>query len=83
MWIYLIEKKSEVITQFKKLTLHIEKQNECKLKKMRTNGGGEYTFMEFIRYFNVAGIDHEVIASYTSRDGARDFKLWRQYICVV
>lgn len=43
MWIHLIEKKSEVFTQFKKFKLHVEKQSECKLKKLRTDGGGEYT----------------------------------------
>lgn len=41
IWIYLIERKSEVFTQFKRFKLHVEKQSGCKLKKLRTGGGGE------------------------------------------
>lgn len=47
MWIYLIERKSGV---FKKFILHVEKQSGCKLKKLRTDSGGEYTSREFARF---------------------------------
>lgn len=56
MWIYLIEKKSEVFTQFKKFKLHVKKQSEYKLKKLRNDGGGEYTSREFARFCNKESI---------------------------
>ena len=65
MWIYLIEKKSKVFKQFKKFKLHVGKQSECKLKKLRTDGGGQYTFIKFSRFYNEECIKHEVIAPYT------------------
>ena len=64
IWIYLIETKSEVFAQFKKFKLHVEKQSECKLKKLRIDGGVEYTSREFAIFCTDEGIEHEVIASY-------------------
>lgn len=64
MWNYLIESRSEVFTQFKKFKLHVEKQSGCKLKKLRTNDGDEYTSRKFARFFNEEGIKHEVMAPY-------------------
>lgn len=56
MWIYLIEKKSEVFIFFKKFKLLVEKKSGCKLKKLRINGGGEYTYVEFAKLCNKEGI---------------------------
>lgn len=39
--------------------------SECKLKRLITDDGGEYTSMEFARFCNEEGIEHEVIAPYT------------------
>jgi len=38
MWNYLIEGKSDVFTQFKKFKLLVEKQVDCSIKKLRTDG---------------------------------------------
>ena len=65
IWIYIIERKSEVFTQFKKFKLHAEKQSGCKLKKLRTDGGGEYMSAEFAKFCNEEGIKHEIIVPYT------------------
>lgn len=46
-----------------KFKLHVEKQSGCKLKKLRTDGGGEYT-REFARFCNEEGIEHEFITPY-------------------
>lgn len=67
MWIYIIKRKSEVLTQFKRFKLHVEKQSECNIKIMRTDSGGEYTSMEFARLCNDEGIKHEIIAQYTPK----------------
>lgn len=64
IWIYLIERKSEVITQFKRFNLTIEKQSECNIKKLRTARGGEYTSTVFEIFCNDEGIKHEVISPY-------------------
>lgn len=37
------------------------------MKKLRTDGGGEYTSREFARFCNDEGIKHVVIAPYTSQ----------------
>lgn len=65
MWIYLVERKSDVFIQFNKFKLHVEKQSEYKLKKLRTVGESEYTSREFARFCNEEGIEHEVITPYT------------------
>jgi hypothetical protein len=67
MWIYIIERKSEVFTQFKKFKLHVETLSGCRLEKLRTDSGSEYTSREFARFCNDEGIKHEVISPYTSQ----------------
>lgn len=51
IWIHLMEKKSEVFIHFKKFKLLVEKQVECGIKRLRTNGGGEYTSTEFAQFY--------------------------------
>lgn len=65
MWVYLIELKSEVFTQFKKFKLQVEKQSGCKLQKLRIDGGDEYTSIEFETFYTNEVIEHEFIAPYT------------------
>ncbi|GAU44851.1 hypothetical protein TSUD_112250 [Trifolium subterraneum] len=50
VWIYMIEKKSEVFTKFKKFKLQVERESECSIKKLRTDGGGEYVSNEFAKF---------------------------------
>lgn len=45
--------------------MHVKKQNGCKLKKLRTNGDGEYISREFEIFCTEEGIEHEVIAPFT------------------
>lgn len=49
----------------KKLKLHVKKQSGCELKKLITDGEGEYISMKSARYCNDEGIKHEVIAHFT------------------
>lgn len=46
-WIYLIDKKSDVFTQFKKFKRVVDKQSDCSIYKLRIDGGGEYISCEF------------------------------------
>ncbi|KAK2446029.1 hypothetical protein QL285_016886 [Trifolium repens] len=65
VWLHLIEKKSEVFTKFKKFKALVEKQSSCSVKKLRIDGGGEYTSLEFAKLCEEEGIVHEVTAPYT------------------
>ncbi|GAU51473.1 hypothetical protein TSUD_95880 [Trifolium subterraneum] len=65
VWIYMIEKKSEVFTRFKKFKLQVERESECSIKKLRTDGGGEYTSNEFAKFCEQEGIIHDITAPYT------------------
>jgi transposase InsO family protein len=65
VWLYLIEKKSDVFTKFKKFKTLVENQSGFSVKKLRTDGGGEYTSHEFAKFCEDEGIEHEVTAPYT------------------
>ncbi|GAU37126.1 hypothetical protein TSUD_278780 [Trifolium subterraneum] len=65
VWLYLIEKKSEVFIKFKKFKSLVEKQSGCSLKKLRTDGGGEYTSLEFAKFCEDERIVHEITSPYT------------------
>lgn len=65
MWVYLLQKKSEVFAVFKEFKQLAEKQCGGSIKKLRTDGGGEYTSLELDRLCKDEGIEHVVIAPYT------------------
>jgi hypothetical protein len=65
LWLYLIKRKADVFDVFRKFKLMVEKQSGCKLKVLRTDGGGEYTSREFGAFCEQEGIIHEVVAPYT------------------
>jgi len=64
-WIYLLAKKSDVFGVFKKFRLLVQSESGKMISKLRTDGGGEYTSIEFNDFCSSNGINHEVIASYT------------------
>ncbi|GAU25658.1 hypothetical protein TSUD_265850 [Trifolium subterraneum] len=72
VWIYMIEKKSEVFTKFKKFKLQVERESECSIKKLRTDGGGEYTSNEFAKFCEQQDIIHEITAPYTPQHNGID-----------
>jgi len=43
MWIYLIKRKSEVLSVFRKFKSMVERQSGSNIKILRSNGGGKYT----------------------------------------
>lgn len=67
MRIYFMEKKSEVFNPFKGFKLLVEKQVEYSIEKLRTDGGGEYTFNEFAQFREKEGIENENITPYTPK----------------
>lgn len=83
MWTYLIARKCEVFIQFKKFKLHVEKQSGCKLKKLKTDSGCEYTSREFSRFCNKEGIKHEVIAVYTPQQNVITYRRNRSILNMI
>ncbi|GAU40628.1 hypothetical protein TSUD_190050 [Trifolium subterraneum] len=65
IWTYLINKKSDVLSVFKKFKSVVERQSGHKLKVLRTDGGGEYVSHDFAELCESEGIVHEVIPPYT------------------
>ncbi|GAU29060.1 hypothetical protein TSUD_278170 [Trifolium subterraneum] len=65
IWTYLINKKSDVLSVFKKFKSVVERQSGHKLKVLRTDGGGEYVSHDFAELCESEGINHEVIPPYT------------------
>jgi transposase InsO family protein len=64
-WVTLIKFKTEVFTEFQKFKVKAEKQSGQKIKILRTDGGGEYNSIEFQKFRDDNGIEHEVTAPYT------------------
>lgn len=65
LWVYLMNKKSEVLAVFKRFKTMCEKQSGKALKILRTDGGGEYTSHAFQQFCDEEGIIHDMIAPYT------------------
>jgi hypothetical protein len=56
-----------VLQQFKSFKIMVEKQSERQIKILRSDGGGEYTSHDFKEFCAANGIQHEVIAPYTTQ----------------
>lgn len=55
-----MENQSEIFTNFKRFKLLVEKQAECKIKRLRIDGDGEYTSIEFTQW-EKEGVEHAII----------------------
>ncbi|XP_022753636.1 uncharacterized protein LOC111301927 [Durio zibethinus] len=64
-WIYFMKQKSEVANVFWKFKAWIENQSGCKIKIIRLDNGTEYTYDRFNEFCEVAGIEHQLTATYT------------------
>ncbi|KAI5334414.1 hypothetical protein L3X38_024547 [Prunus dulcis] len=49
-WVYFLRQKSETLSVFKRFKATVELQSGYKLKKLRSDRGGEYTSVEFDRF---------------------------------
>ena len=64
-WVYFLKQKSEVASVFWKFKTWIENQSGCKIKVIRYDNGTEYTADKFAKFCEVAGIEHQLTATYT------------------
>lgn len=53
-----------MFTKFRKLNLLVEKQGECAIKRLKTDGGREYTSTELAHFYEKEGIEREFIPVY-------------------
>ena len=59
VWIYVVKHKHEVCRKFVEWKSLVEKSSGYKVKKLRTDNGGEYTSTEFESYLKKDGIEHQ------------------------
>ncbi|KAL4347404.1 hypothetical protein GQ457_17G002840 [Hibiscus cannabinus] len=64
-WVYFMKEKSEVFKVFKKFKAIAEVQSGCKLQKLRSDRGKEYTSTEFDIFCEDEGIEHQLTVGYT------------------
>lgn len=65
MWIEVLRSKDEAFRFFKKVKAEAENKSEAKLLGFRSDRGGEFNSLEFIRYCEELGIKHFTTAPYT------------------
>ena len=60
VWLYVLKSKGEVFSKFCEWKALVERSTGRKLKALRSDNGGEYTFGEFVEYLRSEGIRHEL-----------------------
>jgi len=63
--VYIIKRKSDVLDSFKEYQAEMEKQTGKRIKRLRTDGGAEYTSKEFENFLQQEGILKETTAPYS------------------
>ena len=66
VWSYLLRRKNETLGVLKKFKRLVKKQCERNIKFLRTDRGGEYTSLEFQKYYDDESIKHELTPPYIS-----------------
>jgi transposase InsO family protein len=66
-WFFPLIHKSEVLGCFIKLKCLLENQFSSKIKKLQTDGGGEYTPHAFTNFLSKHGIFHRISCPHTSQ----------------
>ena len=65
IWIYFLQKKSEVFAKFKEFKALVENQSEKKIKVLRKDNGGEFCGNEFEDFCKKCGIARQKTTPYT------------------
>ena len=65
MWVALLKEKSEALEQFKRFKSMAEPEKGVKIKCIRSDRGGEFTFEDFKELCDKSGIKKQLTAPYT------------------
>jgi hypothetical protein len=75
-WIYPLHQKSETFATFVKFKDLVENQFSTKIKQLQSDGGGEYTSVQFQTFLTQHGINFRKTCPYTSpQNGLAERKL--------
>ncbi|GBP26795.1 Retrovirus-related Pol polyprotein from transposon TNT 1-94 [Eumeta japonica] len=73
VFVYILNKKTKILSKFKEFKTEVENQSECKLKCIRTDNGLEYVNKPFSDFLISAGIRHQTTTHYTpEQNGAAE-----------
>src|SRR5579871_2579864 len=64
-FIYLLKTKGETFDKFKNFQALVENQQNKKIKRIRSDNGGEFTSKKFKQHLQDYGIQHETTVPYT------------------
>ena len=64
-WTYFVRNKSNALNVFRKFKVFVELQSGCKIKKLRSDRGGEYTSLEFQNFCAENGIERQLTIAYS------------------
>ncbi|KAI5329691.1 hypothetical protein L3X38_029088 [Prunus dulcis] len=64
-WVYFMQHKSEVFGIFKKFKAMVELQSGYKIKRLRSDRGGEYTSLKFLKFCEDVGMERQLIVAYS------------------
>ncbi|CAN6560926.1 unnamed protein product [Malus baccata var. baccata] len=64
-WVYFLRNKYEAFGIFKRFKATIELQSGFKMKKLRSDKGGEYTSLEFSQYYEDLGLERQLTVAYS------------------
>jgi hypothetical protein len=75
-WVYFMKEKSEVFFRFKEFKATVESMLNKKIKRFRTDNGGEFTSINFNKFCQEQGIRRELSCAYTpQQNGVAERKI--------
>ncbi|CAL2276928.1 unnamed protein product [Prunus armeniaca] len=69
-WVFFLQHKSQVLNVFKRFKSMVELQNGYKIKKLRSDRGGEYTSLEFLKFCDDVGMERQLTVAYSPQQNS-------------
>ena len=64
-WVYFLRRKANTFNVFRKFKAFVELQSGYKIKKLRSDRGGEYTSTDFQEFCADMGMERQLTVAYT------------------
>ncbi|KAL6287822.1 hypothetical protein ACE6H2_012212 [Prunus campanulata] len=64
-WLFFLQYKSQALNIFRKFKIMVELQCGYKIKKLRSDRGGEYTSQDFSKFCEEMGIERQLTVAYS------------------